>query len=235
MDLKKDLAGQRVLITQAQEMMGPAIARAFRDLDADVIEDNGPVHDPAYPQELIERTGRVDILIVGLGYQSYEGDSTDQAPEEITDEVWQLTFDRIVHPLPRLVRAVLPQMLERKAGKIIVIGSAASQGAITRAATYSAARAAQLSYVQNVGLDLISKNIHVMALAQNFVKTETYWNEEYRNDREIAQQQGQVAALPLGRWIDASESANLVTYLASSYAQCFPGQIFSVTGGWLPR
>lgn len=40
------------------------------------------------------------------------------------DETWHMMFDVMVHPLHRLCRAVLPQMYERRTGKVVVYGSA---------------------------------------------------------------------------------------------------------------
>ena len=45
--------------------------------------------------------------------------------QNIDNEDWNKLFDALVHPLMYLVRAVAPQMLERKSGKIIAVTSAA--------------------------------------------------------------------------------------------------------------
>ena len=51
-------------------------------------------------------------------------------------------FDALVHPMMRFVRAVLPQMIERRASKIIAVTSAAPLRAIPNSGAYSAARGA---------------------------------------------------------------------------------------------
>jgi 2-keto-3-deoxy-L-fuconate dehydrogenase len=56
---------------------------------------------------------------------------------------WQHMFNTMVHPLQRLVKAVLPQMQERRRGKILVMGSASALRGMKRASSYSAARGAQ--------------------------------------------------------------------------------------------
>ena len=228
MDLAADLKNKRVLITQAQDMMGPAIARVFTDLGAVVVADPSTLEDPAYPDKLIKSTGLVDILIIGAGIPA---DGCEVGG--VTDDIWRKTFAYTVDPLPRLVKAVLPQMILRKSGKIIVIGSAAALKGIPYTSVYSAARGAQLSYVQAVGVELASKNIQVNAIAQNFVETEMYYPQERINTEWV--QQTLKYSVPLGRMMSPIESAHFVAYLASSYADCFVGQVFPITGGWVTR
>jgi NAD(P)-dependent dehydrogenase (short-subunit alcohol dehydrogenase family) len=75
-------------------------------------------------------------------------------------------------------------MIARGAGKILVIGSAAALRGIRRTSTYSAARGAQLAYVQAVGVELAHHKIQVNAIAQNFVDNPTFFPEEVqRNPR----------------------------------------------------
>jgi hypothetical protein len=62
-----NLAGQRVLLTQASDFMGPALAEVFRECGADVIAADGPITDPEYPQQLIDVSGEIDVLLLNLG------------------------------------------------------------------------------------------------------------------------------------------------------------------------
>ena len=142
-------------------------------------------------------------------------------------------FNALVHPLPRLVRAVLPQMVARSSGKIIVIGSASALRGMRRTSTYSAARGAQIAYVQALGVEVARYNIQVNAIAQNFVDNPSYFPEEIQANPKF--QDRLKREVPLGRLVAASEDASFVAYLCSEAANCFVGQIFPVCGGWIPR
>ena len=89
----------------------------------------------------------MDVLVVNLAVPAPSTPVT-----EVTDTEWRHTSASLVDPLPRLFRAVLPQMIERRAGKILVMGSASALRGMRRTSTYSAARGAQLAYVQSVGV-----------------------------------------------------------------------------------
>ena len=130
------LNGKRVVVTQAADFMGPALVERFTAHGAHVLGDTRDLREPKAAGALIAEAGRVDVLLVNLMLRNPRSAVTDT-----TDEQWAAQFDAMVHPLHRLVRAVLPQMQERGSGKIVVMGSANGlRGSVPRAA-YSAAAA----------------------------------------------------------------------------------------------
>ena len=222
------LRGQRVLVTQAREFMGPVLCSVLAEAGADVVADDSSLIDPGAPAAIVGQAGRVDVLVVNL---SLAAPST--AARDVDDIEWQTVFRHLVDPLPRLVRAVLPQMIERRSGKILVIGSASALRGMKRASTYSAARGAQLAYVQAVGVEVAPHNVQVNAIAQNFVENPTYFPPEVQ--ALPAFQERLQREVPLGRLVGAREDALFAAYLCSGAADCFVGQVFPVCGGWVTR
>jgi 2-keto-3-deoxy-L-fuconate dehydrogenase len=155
------------------------------------------------------------------------------AAAEVGDDEWRTVFAALVDPLPRLCRAVLPAMLARGRGKILVMGSAAALRGQRRTSTYSAARGAQLAYVQALGVELAGKGIQVNAIAQNLVENPTYFPPEVQADPRF--QERLRREVPLGRLVSADEDAWFAAYLCSAAADCFVGQVFPVSGGWVTR
>ncbi len=223
-----DLSGRRVLLTQAQDFMGPVLAEVFRELGAEVLADTGPIADADYPARMLAQAGHVDVLLANLGIPA----PTTPA-QEASDDEWRHAFAHMVDPLPRLARALLPQMIARGSGKMIVIGSASALRGIRRASTYSAARGAQLAYVQSVGVELAGRGIQVNAIAQNFVDNPTYFPPEVQANPAFRERLRR--EVPLGRLVSAREDAMFAAYLASVHADCFVGQVFPVCGGWVGR
>ncbi len=219
---------KRVLLTQANDFMGPVLQEVFRELGAEVIADTGTLEDPARPETLVREAGQVDVLLANLGIPA---PSTPAV--EATDDEWRSAFAHMVDPLQRLVRAVLPQMTARGSGKIILIGSASALRGIRRASTYSAARGAQLAYIQAVGVEVAAKKVQVNAIAQNYVDNPTYFPPEVQSNPVF--QEKLKREVPLGRLVSAREDALFAAYLASAAADCFVGQVFPVCGGWVPR
>ena len=170
------LQNKRVLIAQADDYMGPATATLFAAEGAEFTTDSTDLREPSRCAELIEAVGKVDVLIANLASENFSG----IAATDLSDEDWHTAFDLMVHPLHRLCRAVLPQMLERKAGKIIVYGSAAALRGMRTLTAYSAARSAQVGYVQALGVEVAPQNIQVNLIAQNYVENPVYYPESLR-------------------------------------------------------
>lgn len=223
-----DLSGKRILITQADSFMGPALCQTFADLGAAVVADHRPLLDPELPGQVVKEAEPLDALVANLALPAPFTPAI-----HVGDEEWRQVFAHLVDPLPRLVRAALPEMIRRGAGKILLMGSAAALRGMKRASTYSAARGAQLAYIQAVGAEVAPHNIQVNAIAQNFVDNPTYFPAEIQANPVF--QERLKREVPLGRLVSASEDALFAAYLCSDAASCFVGQIFPVCGGWVTR
>ena len=224
----ESLAGKRVLITQADAFMGPALCEIFAEHGAQVIADTSSLIERESAAKVVAAAGHIDILIANLAIKA-----PNTLVHEVDDSEWEELFKVIVDPLPRLVRAVLPQMMARKAGKILVMGSASALRGMKQRSSYSAARGAQLAYVQAVGVEMAPHNIQVNAIAQNFVENPTYFPQELQADPAF--QERLQREVPLGRLVTGREVAEFAAYLCSDSANCFIGQVFPVCGAWVVR
>lgn len=226
--MNQTLSGKRILVTHAAAFMGPALCEVLEKQGATVIANNDSLLEADSVAAMIEGAGRVDVLVANLAIAAPTSLAT-----EASDSEWRDTFAALVDPLPRLVRAVLPQMIERRCGKILVMGSAAALRGQKRTSTYSAARGAQLAYVQAVGVEVAQHNVQVNAIAQNLVDNPTYFPQEVQANPRF--QERIKREVPLGRLVSAEEDAAFAAYLCSDAANCFVGQVFPVCGGWVTR
>lgn len=223
-----ELHDHRILVTQSQDFMGPALCELLARHGAHVVADARVLRSPEAAAEVVRAAGPIDAMVINLAMAA---PSTRLA--EVGEQEWREVFEVMVDPLPRLVRAALPGMRERGGGRIVVMGSASALRGMKRASSYSAARGAQLAYVQAAGVELAQDNIQINAIAQNFVDNPTYFPPEVQaNPRFQERLQREV---PLGRLVSAEEDASLAAYLCSPLARCFVGQVFPVAGGWAVR
>jgi 2-keto-3-deoxy-L-fuconate dehydrogenase len=223
-----DLHDRRVLVTQAADFMGPALCEVFAEQGADVVANPDALAPPGAAERVVRDAGRVDVLVANLAITA---PSTPAG--EVTDAEWREVFAALVDPLPRLLRAVMPAMVERRSGKLLVIGSASALRGMKRSSAYSAARGAQLAWVQAVGVELAAQGIQVNAIAQNFVDNPTYFPPAVQANPRF--QERLAREVPLGRLVSAREDAQFAAYLCSRAADCFVGQVFPVCGGWAVR
>jgi len=222
------LSGQRALVTNADAYMGPAVCERFAEEGATVTPDAAPTYRSADEvTEVVRRAGRVDILVVNQSALS----SRHTPTVDISDDDWRAFFGYIVDPTLWFVRAVLPQMIERRAGKIVAITSAASLYGAPESAAYTAARAAQNAFLKTVGHEVAEYNVQVNAIAQNITKNPTFWPPEVISLPEV--QRMLQADVPAKRYAEGWESADLAVFLASQRSNFICGEIIPFTGGWI--
>ena len=219
------LTGKRVLVTQADDYMGPITLEVFAEQGAEVIADTSDLTDPARAAALIEETGHIDVLVANLAAPANLGIAAADMPED----TWQAMFDVMVHPLHRLTKAVLPQMVERQKGKILVYGSATGVKGMSGITAYSSARHAQVGYVRSTGAEIAAHNIQMNLIAQNFVENPAYFPPEFTQMPEFKEL---LKNVPAGRLATAREDALFAVFLASDESDFFVGQAIPFSGGW---
>ena len=222
----KRLKGKRVVVTQAESFMGPETVSLFEEEGALVFPDNRDLRERGACEALIKEAGDVDVLIGNFASPSFSGVQVT----DLSDVQLELPFEMMVYPLHRLTRAVLPQMIKRKRGKIVVYGSASAKRGMKTLSAYSAARAAQLGYVQSVGVEVAAQNIQVNLIAQNYVESEDYYPEELLKKESFVQSLKR--QVPAGRLGTKREDALFALFLASEESGFFAGQGIPFSGGW---
>lgn len=125
-----DLTGQRILVTQSQDFMGPALCHELHACGAEVIANERQLTAPQDAQAVIDAAGPLDALVINLALPAPSTPVT-----QIDEAEWRQVFEVMVDSLPRLVRAVVPSMKARGGGKIVVMGSASALRCMKRAAS----------------------------------------------------------------------------------------------------
>lgn len=220
------MSNRTALISCVDRYMGEAIKSKFESEGIDVIAGASPMTTQAEVEEVVGSAGKIDILVANLAEPPMTG-----PVQKIENDDWNKLFDSLVHPLMYLVRALTPQMQERKSGKIIAITSAAPLKGIANNAAYCAARGAQNGFIKAVGLELARSNIQVNAIAQNYINNNTYYPDDILdNEKFLDHVKRNVPTNQVGA---ANETAELAAYLASEQCKHMVGQLIPLAGGWV--
>lgn len=218
------LDGARVLVTRASSYMGPAITERFAAAGAEVIADHRELLTTDAVDRAVADAGTVDVLVANL-----DAPATSMRAAEIDDDAWEASFARLVHPLMRLVRGVLPAMLDRRRGKIIAITSSTPLRPIAPVHAYATARGAQNVFVQHVGVEVARHGVNVNAIAQNFVENPAYYPPGVMDDP--AMRSWIERTNPSRRLAAPWESAELALFLAGPGSDFLYGQVIPFAGG----
>ena len=243
------LAGKRCLVTAAAQGIGRATALAFAaegatvvatdrdvaklaDLTAPGLTTRGlDVLDPAAIAATVASVGPVDILFNCAGFVHQNTVLT------ATDEEWDFAFDLNVRAMWRMVKAVLPGMLERRHGTIVNMSSACSsiKGAPNRF-LYGTTKAAVIGLTKSVATEYVTQGIRCNAICPGTVDTPSLGDRIAANaviaGSVEAARAAFVARQAMGRLATAEEMAALATYLASDESAFVTGQAIVIDGGW---
>jgi short-subunit dehydrogenase len=115
--------------------------------------------------ETLRKHGRIDRLILNAG----GGSRTP--PEQLTGADMRAAFDLNLFGVVNFVEAALPALLKQGNGQIVAIGSIAGFRGLPHAASYGAAKAALMNYIESLRIDLAPRGVSVTLAAPGFVVT----------------------------------------------------------------
>ena len=230
------LSGRRALVTSADRYLGPAVVELFQKEGAEVVADMSDyTADPSVPDQVVERASPIDILVpIFAGPLRIMPFTNMLGPvTEARDEDLQAYLDELLWPMVRFVRAVLPQMYERRHGKIVAVTSASPMRAIEGLAIYTACRGAQNAFLMVVGAEAAHHNVQVNAIGPAFIENPSYFTPQMLSDPAVRKSLTDV--IPADRICDGWEAAELVLAMASDASNFLAGQAIPISGGWATR
>ncbi|WP_421594506.1 SDR family oxidoreductase [Shinella sp. M27] len=238
------LENKRVLLTAAGQGIGRASALAFAragakiiatDINAEALKSLATeanietyvldVLDADAVSRVVAATGPFDVLFNCAGFV-HAGSILDMADKDL-----DFAFDLNVRAMVRMIRAVLPAMLEKKDGAIINMASVASsmKGVPNRAA-YTITKAAVVGLTKSVAADYVAQGIRCNCICPGTVESPSLRDRLRAQGDFEAARAAFIARQPIGRIGTPEEIADLAVYLAG--ATYTTGQAYAIDGGW---
>ncbi|WP_430330949.1 mycofactocin-coupled SDR family oxidoreductase [Rhodococcus sp. ACT016] len=183
----------------------------------------------------LERFGKVDVFVANAGLASF-GPLRD-----MPYDVWRDVVDVNLTGVATSIRAVVPHMIERGAGRIIATSSSVAREGGPNNANYAASKWGVIGFVKSLAIELAPHNITVNAFSPMSVSTDMCHNQlTYRLFRPDLSEpttddvRDVFAGLnPMGvPWLEVADASAAVLFLASDDARYVTGNAFDVAAGW---
>ncbi|HUY90793.1 MAG TPA: SDR family NAD(P)-dependent oxidoreductase [Pirellulales bacterium] len=248
-----DLSGRVALVTGGSKGLGLAMATGFAEAGADVVISSRHEEELKHAAEEIRKAGggrveyvvadmverrdvarlaetalawlgRVDILV------NNAGTNNPQAIDQIRDEDWDRIIELNLTSCMALTRDLVPQMKERRWGRVIYMSSIMGLASKDGRGPYSATKSALLGLARAAALDLGEFGITVNCIAPGPFMTDL-------PGKMLTDEQKSVFAerTALGRWGNPREMAGPALLLASDAGSYITGSVLVVDGGTLVK
>lgn len=170
--------------------------------------------------DLVKEFGRVDILINNAGI------TADAQFYKMSDEQFERVLNVNLKGTFYMSKAVIPVMMKQKYGKIVHASSVSAYNGNFGQTNYAASKAAIMGMTRVMGKELGKYGINVNAIAPGSIMTDMYAAVP-----EEAKQK-KLAAIPLRRYGEPREAAQLFAFLASDEASYITAQTITIDGGF---
>lgn len=244
-----DLSGKAAIVTGAGQGIGKAIAKCLSDAGAGVAinyfeEGQGanrnlaeqtaqsfgdrafaipadvrrPEQLASMVQQTVARFGGLDILVNNAGILR------DKSFKKMTLDDWNAVIDTNLTGVFNSCKAAAEVL--RDGGSIVNIASLSAVTGFFGQANYASAKAGVMTFTKVLSKELARRNIRVNAIAPGVVMTEMGESIPEENRKAMLTQ------VPLGRFAQPSEIADVALFLCSDLASYLTGQTLHVNGGW---
>lgn len=170
--------------------------------------------------EVIKTFGTIDICVNNAGI------SKDNLLLRMTPEQWDEVMQINLKSVFNMTKHVIRTMMKAKSGSIINMSSVIGEMGNAGQSSYAASKAGIIGFTKSVAKELGSRNIRCNAIAPGFVETDM---THYLKEGEGAEKYK--AGIPLGRFAQAEDIANVSLFLASDLSSYITGQVISACGG----
>jgi meso-butanediol dehydrogenase/(S,S)-butanediol dehydrogenase/diacetyl reductase len=180
---------------------------------------------------VLSRHSRIDVLVNAAGI------STMARVVDLTEDQWDATMAVNAKGVFLMTRAVLPSMIDRGAGNVVSIASAAGKRGSRTLSHYSASKFAVIGFTQSVALEVADSGIRANSVCPGLIATpmqerEVAWEAALRGTSAQAVRDRYVSAVPLGRIGTPQDVAATVVFLASDESAYITGEAIDVGGGY---
>ena len=163
----------------------------------------------------------IDVLI------NNAGTTKDNLLLRMSDDQWNDVIDVNLNSNYQIIKAIIPNMIKNKNGKIIGITSVVAFTGNAGQSNYTASKAGMISMYKSLALEVSQRNININLIAPGFIES------PMTNKLNESQKKSIMDKIPMKKFGSSLDIANMALFLASNQSSYITGQTFHVNGGML--
>jgi NAD(P)-dependent dehydrogenase (short-subunit alcohol dehydrogenase family) len=234
--------GAKVVIASRSPDELKEVAESLRASGGEVLAQPTDISQPEQVEELVavtlEHYGQIDILINNAAVAGVAG-RMSVSLVDMPIEDWDFVHGVNLRGTMLCCKAVLPNMIERRSGAILIVSSEAGRRGLAGKTHYCSSKSGHFGLTRALAWDVGQYGIRVNCVVPGAIATELLVNYHHRiaaeqgvSYEEIVSQAGQSS--PEGRLVTPSEVTDVLMYLASDRASAVTGQTLDVGAGSWP-
>ena len=171
--------------------------------------------------------GGVHVLVCAAGIQGPIGPLAEAAPK-----AWAETINTNLIGTMNMCRAALPQMIERRAGKIIILSGAGAAGPRPNFSAYAAAKAALVRFAESVAEEVRDHNVQINCMTPGGTYTSMTDEILHAGERAGWKENEEALEVRTTGGIAPEKQIQLALFLASEESNHISGKLIHVTDDW---
>jgi ketoreductase len=226
--------GAKVAIASRNREQLQKVAAELAQIDLNVLPVQMSVRNKAEVEStvanIVGQWGAIHILVNNAGISGLT------LMNDADDSKWYDIVDTNLNGMYLLTKAVLRNMPDQAGGRIINISSVLGKFGVPGYSAYCTSKHGMIGFTRALALEVVSRGITVNTICPGWVDTEmaNLGINESAKLQGITPEQFKaqaVAAVPIRRFLEAEEIAELVSYVASDAARGITGQAMNICGG----
>ena len=186
-----------------------------------VLDFNNPDENNIILKKISEEHQDLDIIVNNAGI------TDDSLLLRMKTDQWNNVIQANLSSNFTIIKALLPNMIRNKSGNIIGVSSVVATSGNPGQSNYVAAKSGMIGFYKSIALEVASRNINVNVVSPGFIVS-PMTNKLNDNQKNVI-----LEKIPMKRFGEANEIADLVYFLSSGDSKYITGQNIHINGGML--
>lgn len=189
--------------------------------------DLADLKDTKRVSKMIFKNNKIDFLINNAGLRSRY--FVDSVSDDIYKNVFNINYHSPMIITTEYIKSIKKEKVKKTSRSIVSLTSIVGPRGFDELSSYAASKGALEYGMRSLSIELAKYNIRINCVAPGFTKT-SYFNNFKKNKNKLYQ--WTLSHIPMNRWADPKEIANIIDFLISDKSSYITGTVIYADGGW---